>query len=88
MISKTDKAAAIAKTQIHKTDVGSAQAQVAILTARINEITAHLKENKHDNGARRGLIQMVGRRKRLLKYVEAKDFNEYKKIIETLGLRK
>jgi small subunit ribosomal protein S15 len=88
MIAKTDKAAAIAKTQVNKNDVGSAHAQVAILTARINEITAHLKENKHDNGARRGLIQMVGRRKRLLKYIEAKDFNEYKKVIETLGLRK
>jgi small subunit ribosomal protein S15 len=88
MISKENKAAAIAKTQTHKQDVGSAHAQVAILTARINEITAHLKENKHDNGARRGLIQMVGRRKRLLKYIESKDFNEYKKVIEALGLRK
>jgi small subunit ribosomal protein S15 len=88
MISKTDKAAAIAKTQVNKNDVGSPQAQVAILTARINEITAHLKENQHDNGARRGLLQMVGRRKRLLKYIETKDFNEYKKVIETLGLRK
>jgi len=88
MISREDKAKAIAKTQTSKNDVGSPQAQVAILTARINEITAHLKENKHDNGARRGLIQMVGRRKKLLKYIEAKDFNEYKKVIETLGLRK
>jgi small subunit ribosomal protein S15 len=88
MISTTNKAAAIAKTRIDATDVGSAQAQVAILTARIDEITAHLKENKHDNGARRGLIQMVGRRKRLLKYIESKDFNVYKKVIEALGLRK
>jgi len=88
MITQKDKAEAIAKTQVHKKDVGSANAQVAILTARINEITAHLKGNKHDNGARRGLIQMVGRRKQLLKYIETKNFGEYKKVIETLGLRK
>jgi small subunit ribosomal protein S15 len=88
MITTENKAKAIAKTQKSKNDVGSPQAQVAILTARINEITEHLKGNQHDNGARRGLIQMVGRRKKLLKYIEAKDFNEYKKVIETLGLRK
>lgn len=88
MITKENKTAAIAKTQTHKNDVGSPHAQVAILTVRINEITEHLKENKHDNASRRGLIQMVGRRKKLLKYIESKDFNEYKKVIETLGLRK
>ncbi len=88
MITKDNKAKAIALTQVAKTDVGSPQAQVSILTARIKEVTEHLKANKHDHMARRGLIQMVGKRKRLLKYLERKDFNAYKALLETLGLRK
>ena len=74
MISKENKSQAIALTQVAKNDVGSPQAQVSILTARIKEVTEHLKLNKHDHMARRGLIQMVGKRKRLLKYLERKDF--------------
>jgi small subunit ribosomal protein S15 len=58
------------------------------LTTRIKEVTAHLKENKHDNMARRGLIQMVGQRKRLLKYLERTDFDAYQAIVAKLGLRK
>lgn len=88
MITKENKAQAIALTQVDKNDVGSPQAQVSILTARIKEITAHLKENKHDNMARRGLIQMVGKRKRLLKYLEENDFESYKAVVAKLGLRK
>ena len=88
MITKQDKLKAIKVGAQSKTDVGSPQVQVSILTARIKEITAHLKENKHDNMARRGLIQMVGRRKRLLKYLERKDFEAYQAIIAKLGLRK
>lgn len=88
MITKDNKAKAIALTQVAKNDVGSPQAQVSILTARIKEVTEHLKANKHDHMARRGLIQMVGKRKRLLKYLERKDFNAYKALLETLGLRK
>ena len=88
MISKDDKAKAIALTQVSKNDVGSPQAQVAILTARIKEVTEHLKVNKHDHMARRGLIQMVGKRKRLLKYLERTDFESYKQVVATLGLRK
>ena len=88
MISKDDKAKAIALTQVNKNDVGSPQAQISILTARIKEVTAHLKENKHDFMARRGLTQMVGRRKKLLKYLERKDFEAYKDVIAKLGLRK
>ncbi|MCG5079458.1 30S ribosomal protein S15 [Candidatus Saccharibacteria bacterium] len=75
-------------TQLHDGDVGSSSAQVAILTKRINEITEHMKQNKHDFMARRGLIQMVGRRKKLLKALEQTDYDQYKKVIETLGLRK
>lgn len=88
MITKEDKLTAIKSTQIHSSDVGSPAAQVAILTARINEITEHLKEHKHDFMARRGLLQMVGRRKKLLRSLEENDFAQYKKVIETLGLRK
>lgn len=88
MITKDEKAKAIALTQVGKNDVGSPQAQVSILTARIKEVTEHLKVNKHDNMARRGLIQMVGRRKRLLKYLESTDFEAYKATLDKLGLRK
>ena len=88
MITKEDKLTAIKSTQLHDGDVGSSSAQVAILTERINEITEHMKQNKHDFMARRGLIQMVGRRKKLLKALEQTDYDQYKKVIETLGLRK
>ncbi len=88
MITKDNKSAAIKSTQTHKEDVGSPNAQVAVLTARIKEITEHLQTNKKDHMARRGLIQMVGKRKRLLKYVERKDFEGYRKLVATLGLRK
>ena len=88
MITKENKEKAIALTQVSKNDVGSPQAQVSILTARIKEVTAHLQANKHDFMARRGLQQMVGRRKKLLKYLERKDFEAYKDVIAKLGLRK
>ena len=88
MISKDDKAKAIALTQVSKNDVGSPQVQISILTARIKEVTEHLKSNKHDHMARRGLIQMVGKRKKLLKYLENTDFEAYNAVLEKLGLRK
>lgn len=88
MITAENKAQAFALTQTHKTDVGSPQAQASVLTTRIKEITLHLQTNKHDHMARRGLIQMVSRRKRLLKYLEAKDFEAYKAVVAKLGLRK
>ena len=88
MITKDNKAKAIALTQVSKNDVGSPQAQVSVLTARIKEVTEHLKSNKHDHMARRGLIQMVGKRKKLLKYLENTDFEAYKAVLEKLGLRK
>jgi small subunit ribosomal protein S15 len=88
MITKDNKAKVIGDVQVHKTDVGSPQAQVAILTARIKEVTEHLKANKHDFHGRRGLLQMVGRRKRLLKYLQAKNYEAYQGLIAKLGLRK
>jgi small subunit ribosomal protein S15 len=88
MITKENKQQVMTDHQTHKSDVGSPQVQVAVLTARIKEITAHLQENKHDNMARRGLIQMVGQRKKLLKYLERLDFAGYQALIAKLGLRK
>jgi len=88
MITTDNKVKAFALTQTHKTDVGSSEVQSSILTSRIKEVTEHLKTNKHDNMARRGLIQMVARRKKLLKYLEAKNFEGYKKTIAKLKLRK
>jgi small subunit ribosomal protein S15 len=88
MITEDNKLKAIALTQTHKTDVGSPQAQASILTTRVKEITEHLKTNKHDHMARRGLIQMVGKRKKLLKYLEDKDFDAYKSTVAALELRK
>lgn len=88
MITADNKAKAIALTQTHKTDVGSPQAQASILTTRIHEVTEHLKVSKGDKMARRGLIQMVQKRKGLLKYLESKDFEAYKKTVAKLKLRK
>jgi small subunit ribosomal protein S15 len=88
MITADNKAKAQALTQTHKTDVGSPQAQASVLTTRIKEVTAHLQTNKGDHMGRRGLIQMVARRKRLLKYLEANDFEAYKATVAKLGLRK
>lgn len=88
MITADNKAKALALTQTHKTDVGSPQAQASVLTSRIKEVTEHLKGNKHDHMARRGLIQMVSKRKRLLKYLEGKNFESYKATVAKLGLRK
>lgn len=88
MITKENKAKVIASTQRHKTDVGSPEAQVAILTERIKEVTVHLQQNKHDFHGRRGLLQMVGRRKRLLKYLQEKNYEAYIALIAQLGLRK
>lgn len=88
MITTDNKAKAFALTQVHKDDIGSPQAQSSVLTTRIKEVTEHLKINKHDYMARRGLIQMVSKRKKLLKYLESKDFESYKKAIIALKLRK
>lgn len=88
MITKENKDKAIAKVARNKSDVGSPEVQVSILTERIKEITEHVKTNKHDFMAKRGLIQMVGKRKKLLKYLENTNFELYKKVVAELGLRK
>lgn len=88
MITKEKKAKVIASVQVHKDDVGSTEAQVAVITERIKEITTHLQANKQDIHGRRGLLQLVGRRKRLLKYLQKKNFGAYQGLIAKLGLRK
>ena len=88
MITKEDKQKAISKLARNKKDVGSPEVQVAILTERIKEVTEHVKVNKHDFMARRGLMQMVGKRKRLLKYLERTDYDRYKDTVAKCGLRK
>ncbi len=88
MITSEKKQAIIADLQESKTDTGSATVQVGVLTDRIKELTEHLKVNKHDFAARRGLLQMVGRRRRLLKYIADKDSQAYLDLIKKLGLRR
>ena len=88
MITTEKKAAAIKSTQVHKNDTGGSSAQVAILTERIKELTGHLKVNKHDYMARRGLLQMVGKRRRLLRYIAKHDSQTYLDLIKKLGIRR
>lgn len=76
------------KFQVHKTDTGSPEVQVALLTKRIEELTKHLKEHRHDSDSRRGLLMMVGRRRRLLDYMKKSNVERYDNLIVELGLRK
>ncbi len=73
---------------LHETDTGSPEAQIAMLTKRISDLTEHLKMHKHDHHSRRGLLLLVGRRRRLLKYIAAVDVARYRSLIERLGLRR
>ena len=88
MILKEAKTQVIEKSRLHETDTGSPEVQIAILTARINELTDHLRVHKHDNHSRRGLLMMVGKRRSMLDYLAKKDINRYRAIVAKLGLRK
>ena len=88
MILKEKKTGVIQDNRIHDKDTGSPEVQVAILTARINELTEHLKVHKKDNHSRRGLLKMVGRRRNLLDYLQKKDVERYRTLIVKLGIRK
>lgn len=88
MITAEAKQGVIQKHRIHDKDTGSPEVQIAMLTARILELTEHLKINKKDHASRRGLLKMVGRRASLLKYLTRTDRKRYKSIIADLGLRK
>ena len=88
MIKKETKNAVIVDNRLHETDTGSPEVQIAILTARINELTVHMKKNPKDFHSQRGLSKMVGHRKQLLNYLAKKDIERYRAIIKQLGLRK
>ena len=88
MIRKEVKDEVIAKYATHEGDTGSPEVQVAILTYRINELTEHLRTHIHDDHSRRGLLKMVGKRRKLLAYLQAKDIERYRELIKKLGLRK
>ena len=81
------KTAAIEKHRQHETDTGSSKVQVSVLTERINYLTEHFRVHAKDHHGRRGLLKMVGKRKRLLKYIQRTDVEGYRKIIADLGLR-
>ena len=88
MIEKDKKDAVIDQFQLREGDTGSTEVQVALLTERINQLTEHLKAHSHDHHSRRGLLKLVGQRRRLLRYLSSNDTKRYRQLIASLGLRK
>ncbi len=88
MLKKERKQQIIQDYKTHESDTGSPEVQVAILTQRINELTEHLREHKKDHHSRRGLLKMVGQRRRLLNYLRDNDIERYRAVVERLGLRR
>ena len=87
-MDNAEKQAIISEYQTHEKDSGSTEVQVAVLTARIISLTQHLRVHKHDEATRRGLLTMVGRRRRLLRYLNGEDVGRYRILISKLGLRR
>ena len=87
-MNKEKKTAVISDFAIHDGDTGSVEVQVALLTTRINQLSEHLKLHTHDHHSRRGLLKLIGQRKRLLSYISEQDVNRYRELITRLGLRK
>lgn len=88
MAAIEDKQAIVGEYQTHEEDTGSPEVQVALLTRRISHLTEHLREHKHDYHSRRGLLKMVGKRRRLLNYLQKNDVERYRALISRLGLRR
>lgn len=88
MLMKEEKQQIIEANKINEKDTGSPEVQIAILTSRIQNLTEHLKKNDKDHHSRRGLLKMVGHRRKLLVYLQKKDIERYRAIIEKLGIRK
>lgn len=88
VMNKDSKTELINQYKLHESDTGSPEVQIAILSNRINYLTEHLKVHKKDHHSRRGLLKMVGQRRGLLNYLKKKDFERYKKTIESLGIRR
>ena len=87
-LGKDDKTGVISSYRLHESDTGSPEVQVALLSERIKQLQEHCKEHKKDHHSRRGLLKMVGQRRRLLNYLKKKDINRYREVIARLGLRK
>jgi small subunit ribosomal protein S15 len=87
-LTKEDKQGIVGKHGKHETDTGSPQVQIALLTRRINELTEHLRTHKKDHYSRRGLLKLVGRRRRFLNYLQRNDLEGYRALIKELGLRR
>jgi small subunit ribosomal protein S15 len=87
-LTKAEKSDIIQQYNVHPSDTGSPEVQIALLTTRISQLTEHLKVHKHDDHSRRGLYKLVGQRRRHLAYLKKKDADRYRKIVERLGLRK
>jgi len=87
-LEKEKKQEIIEKFKLHEGDTGSTEVQVAVLTERINQLTSHMVANKHDYHTQRGLLKLVGRRRRLLAYLSKEDTDRYNRLIRSLGLRK
>jgi len=87
-LTKEGKSGIITNYRLHESDTGSPEVQVAILSERINYLTEHFKTHKKDHHSRRGLLKLVGQRRRLLDYLKKTDFNRYKDLIDRLGIRK
>ncbi|NKE59283.1 30S ribosomal protein S15 [Lentzea sp. PSKA42] len=87
-LSTDQKKSILGEYGLHDSDTGSTEAQVALLSKRIADLTEHLKQHKHDHHSRRGLLLMVGRRRRLLNYLTKVDINRYRSLIQRLGLRR
>ena len=85
---KEEKLSIIESNRVHETDTGSPEVQIALLTSRIQNLTEHLKKNDKDHHSRRRLLKMVGHRRKLLAYLQKKDIERYRAIVEKLGLRK
>lgn len=87
-MTQQEKQAIMAEYATHEGDTGSPEVQIAVLTKRINDLNDHLKVHAHDHHSRRGLLKMVGKRRGLLDYIKKNDVNEYRSLIERLGIRK
>ena len=87
-LTKEEKTAAVTSQQMHDRDTGSSEVQIAILTKRITSLTDHFKTHKKDHHSRRGLLKMVGRRRKLLDYIRRRDEAKYQSVIAALGIRK
>lgn len=87
-LQKTERDEIVEEYRLHESDTGSPEVQIALLSERISVLTEHLRENPHDHHSRRGLFKMVGRRRRLLRYLAKEDVDRYRTLIQRLGLRR